>query len=209
MRQDTGLVSRSRTKAMGLQTPILGGRLKRASPLTHPSIPDSVRLGPVSGDTARIDPEEEDKMPADPKSIVRRLYEEVWNKRKLQLTSELVSPSHALHGPNFSGSSIGPEAYKREVALFIAGFPDLRFTIEDTVTEEDRVVVCWILSGTHKGEYMGTAATNKKVSLEGITIHHIANERIMDSYAIWDAWGMMQQLGVVKALGQPQSASAR
>jgi steroid delta-isomerase-like uncharacterized protein len=209
MRQDTGLVSRSRTMTMGLQTPIPGSRLKRASPLTHPSILDSVRLGPVSGGTARIDPEEEDKMPADPKSIVRRLYEEVWNKRKMQLMSELVSPSHALHGPNFSGSSIGPEAYRRHVALFVAGFPDLRFTIEDTVTEGDRVVVCWTLSGTHKGEYMGIPATNKKVSIQGITIHHIANGRIMDSYPMRDMWGMMQQLGVVDALGRPQSTSAR
>jgi steroid delta-isomerase-like uncharacterized protein len=148
-------------------------------------------------------------MPADPKSIVRRLYEEVWNKRKMQLMSELVSPSHALHGPNFSGSSIGPEAYRRHVALFVAGFPDLRFTIEDTVTEGDRVVVCWTLSGTHKGEYMGIPATNKKVSIQGITIHHIANGRIMDSYPMRDMWGMMQQLGVVDALGRPQSTSAR
>ncbi len=148
-------------------------------------------------------------MSADPKSIVRRLYEEVWNKRKLHLMGELVSPSHALHGSNISGSSIGPEAYKRQVALVVAGFPDLTFTVEDTVTEHDKVVVCWTLSGTHKGEYMGVPATNKKVSMEGITIHHIAHGRIMDSYAIRDVWGMMQQLGVVSAPGQPQSASAR
>ena len=148
-------------------------------------------------------------MSADPKSIVRRLYEEVWNKRKLHLVGELVSPSHALHGPNFSGSSIGPEAYKRVVALFVAGFPDLTFTTEDTVTEQDKVVVCWTLSGTHKGEYMGTPATNKKVSIDGITIHHIANGRIMDSYVVWDVWGMMQQFGVVKGLGEPLRVSAR
>ena len=148
-------------------------------------------------------------MPADPKSIVRRLYEEVWNKRKLHVMGELVSPSHALHGSNFSGSAIGPEAYKQQVALLVAGFPDLRFTIEDMVTEQDKVVVCWTLSGTHKGEYLGIPATNKKVSMEGITIHHIANGRIMDSYRSWDMWGMMRQLGVVKGLGEPQSASAR
>jgi len=148
-------------------------------------------------------------MSADPKSIVRRLYEEVWNKRKLHLMSELVSPSHALHGSHISGSAIGPEAYKRVVALFVAGFPDLRFTIEDTITEQDKVVVCWTLSGTHKGEYMGIPATNKKVSVEGITIHDIANGRIMDSYAMRDMWGLMQQLGAVKGLGEPQSASAR
>ena len=148
-------------------------------------------------------------MSPDNNSIVRRLYEETWNKRKLEVLSELVSPSHALHGPNFSGSSIGPEAYKRQVALFLAGFPDLRWTIEDTITEKDKVAVIWSFTGTHKGEYMGVPATNKKVSIDGITVHEIANGKIMDSYVNWDTWGLMQQLGVVSAQGKPQSASAR
>jgi steroid delta-isomerase-like uncharacterized protein len=148
-------------------------------------------------------------MPADNNSIVRRLYEEIYNKRKLEVLSELVSPSHAFHGPNFSGSSIGPDAYKRQVALFLAGFPDLRWTIEDTVIEKDKVVVLWSFTGTHKGEYRGVPATNKRVSVEGITIHEIANGKIMDSYANWDIWGLMQQLGVVPAQEKPQSASAR
>jgi steroid delta-isomerase-like uncharacterized protein len=148
-------------------------------------------------------------MSPDNNSIVRRLYEETWNKRKLEVLSELVSPSHALHGPNFSGSSIGPEAYKRQVALFLAGFPDLRWTIEDTITEKDKVAVVWSFTGTHKGEFMGISATNKKVSIDGITVHEIANGKIMDSYVNWDTWGLMQQLGVVPAQGKPQSASAR
>ena len=85
-----------------------------------------MRLGPVSGDTAKIDPEREDSMSADAKSIVRRLYEEVWNKRKTELVTELIAPSHALQSPNVSGASVGPQAYKRQVLLLIAGFPDLQ-----------------------------------------------------------------------------------
>ena len=144
-----------------------------------------------------------------PAETVRRLYEEAWNKRRLEVLSDLVSPSHALHGPNISGSSIGPEAYKRQVALFVAAFPDLRWTIEDTVTEKDKVVVVWNFTGTHKSEFMGVPATNKKVSVDGITVHEIGKGKIMDSYVNWDIWGLMQQLGVVPAQGKPQSASAR
>ncbi|HEV3375589.1 MAG TPA: ester cyclase [Candidatus Acidoferrum sp.] len=148
-------------------------------------------------------------MSPDNKAIIRRLYEEVWNKRKLEVLNELVSPSHALQGPNYSGSAIGPEAYKLRVSAFYAGFPDLHWTLEDTVAEEDKVVACWTLSGTHKGDYMGIPATNKKVSVEGITVHHITDGKIMDSYSYWDALCMMQQLGVVPALGQPKSTAAR
>ncbi len=148
-------------------------------------------------------------MSADNKTIIRRLYEEVWNKRKLEVISEIVSPSHALHGPNISGSSIGPEAYKRQFLLFLAGYSDLHFTIDDIIAEKDKVVACWTFSGTHRGDFMGIPATNKKVSMDGMTIHHVAGGKIMDSYGNWDALGMMQQLGVVPIFGQAKSLTAR
>ena len=148
-------------------------------------------------------------MSLDNKTIVRRLYEEAWNKRKLEVASGLISPSHALHGPLYTGPAIGPEVYKGQVAIFVAGFPDLRFEIEDTVAEQDKVVVCWTLSGTHKGEFMGVPATNKKVSVDGITIHVLAKGIIMDTYISLDMWGIMQQLGVVSAPGGPKTAAAR
>jgi len=148
-------------------------------------------------------------MSAENKAIVRRLYEEVWNKRKLEVVNELISPSHALQGPNIFGSSIGPEAYKRQVSRFLEGYPDLCWTIENTIAEEDKVVACWTISGTHKGDFMGVPATNKKVCVGGITIHHIAGGKIMDSHSNWDALGMMQQLGAVPALEKTKDATAR
>ena len=148
-------------------------------------------------------------MSADNKAIVRRLYEEVWNKRKFEVIDEIISPSHALQASNIFGSSIGPEAYKRNALLFFAGYPDLHWTIEDTIAEKDKVVACWTISGTHKGDYLGVPATNKKISVDGMTVHHITNGKIMDSYVSWDIWGMMQQLGVVPALGQTKSFTAR
>jgi steroid delta-isomerase-like uncharacterized protein len=147
-------------------------------------------------------------MSAENKAIVRRLYEEVWNKRKLEVVKELISPSHALQGPTIFGSSMGPEAYKRQVLRFLEGYPDLHWTIEDTIAEKDKVVACWTMSGTHEGHFMGVPATNKKVSVGGMTIHHIAGGKIMDSNINWDALGMMQQLGAFPAMGQAKDASA-
>jgi steroid delta-isomerase-like uncharacterized protein len=168
-----------------------------------------VRPGPISGDVEALIRRRRNLMPVDHKAVVRRLYEELWNNRNLEVVNEIVSPSHALHAPNISGSSIGPEAYKSQVLIFLAGYPDLRFSIEDLIAEKDRVVACWTLSGTHKGDFMGIPATNKKVSVEGMTVHNVASGKIMDSYSNWDALGMMQQLGVVPALGQAKTLTAR
>jgi steroid delta-isomerase-like uncharacterized protein len=147
-------------------------------------------------------------MTSENKAIVRRLYEEVWNKRRVELVDELMSPSHAMHNNHVPDSCIGPEAYKREVARFMTGFPDLRFTVEDMLAESDKVAVGWTISGTHKGEFRGISPTGRKVSVEGITINHIADGKIMDSYISVDYLGLMQQLGVAPAFGPSKGASA-
>jgi steroid delta-isomerase-like uncharacterized protein len=148
-------------------------------------------------------------MSMDTKAIVRRLYEDVWNKRKLEIVSTLFSPSHALRDNNSSGSSVGPEAYKAVVANYLSAFPDLRFLVEDTVAEKDKLVASWTISGTHAGEFMGVRPTNKKVSVEGITIHYLANGKIIDSYVSWDALGLMRQLGAIPPRAQPKGAASR
>lgn len=148
-------------------------------------------------------------MSVDAKAIVRRLYEEVWNKRKLDVVSDLLSPSHAVRDNNSSGSSVGPEAYKVQVAMYLSAFPDLRFVVEDTVAEKDKFVASWTISGTHKGEFMGVRPTLKKVSIEGITIHYLANGKIIDSNIIWDALGLLRQLGAFPALAKPKGAASR
>jgi steroid delta-isomerase-like uncharacterized protein len=148
-------------------------------------------------------------MSAENKAIVRRLYGEVWNARRTEVVNEIISLSHALHGTITEGSAIGPEAYKATVTRFLTGFPDLRFSIDDMFGEDEKLVVSWNISGTHKGEFMGIPATNKKVSADGITIHHIVNGKIMDSYASLDVLGMIRQLGVAPPLGQAKDAAAR
>jgi steroid delta-isomerase-like uncharacterized protein len=148
-------------------------------------------------------------MPIDTKAIVRRLYEDVWNKRKLEVVSTLFSPSHALRDNNSPGSSVGPEAYRAVVAKYLSAFPDLRFLVEDMVAEKDKLVASWTISGTQKGEFMGIRPTNKKVSVEGITIHYLANGKIIDSYVSWDALGLMRQLGAIAALAEPKGAASR
>jgi steroid delta-isomerase-like uncharacterized protein len=146
---------------------------------------------------------------SDNEAIVRRLYSEAWNKRKLDVVSQIISPSHGLQAPTLSGSSVGPEAYKSQISVFLAAFPDLRFTIEDTVVDKDNVVARWTFTGTHKGKFMGVSATNAKVSVDGMTLHHLAGGKIIDSFTNWDALGMLRQLGALPAGAEAKTLVAR
>ena len=148
-------------------------------------------------------------MSADNKSVIRRLYGEVWNKRRLEVLEEIISPSHALHDPNIPDAMIGPEAYARQVTRFVRAFPDLRFTVEDTVSENDMIAVSWVITGTHKGEFWGVPATGRQITMEGITINHITDGKIMDSDVSLDSLGLMRQLGAFPAVEKSKGTSAR
>jgi steroid delta-isomerase-like uncharacterized protein len=131
------------------------------------------------------------------KTIVRRLYQEVWNERKVEVADELISPSHALVDPNTSGAQTGPAAYKEQVMRLVSAFPDLKFKVHDMICEKDKVVAVWTISGTHKGAYNGLAATDKNVSVEGVTIHQIAAGKILDSLVSWDTLGLLKKIGAI------------
>jgi steroid delta-isomerase-like uncharacterized protein len=134
-------------------------------------------------------------MPMENRAIVRRLYEEVWNNHRFELLDELMCPSHAIQGPVVFSSEVGPAAYKLHILKFLKVFPDMRMTIEDIFGENEKFVVAWTLSGTHGGEFMGIPATHKKVSVDGVAIHHVVEGKVIDSFANWDVLGITKQLG--------------
>jgi steroid delta-isomerase-like uncharacterized protein len=141
-------------------------------------------------------------VPLSNKTIVRRLYQEVWNERRLKVADELISTSHALADPNTSGAQTGPEAYKAQVRRLVSAFPDLKLKVQDMICDKDKVVAAWTISGTHKGEYNGITATNKKVAVEGITIHQIADGKILDSLVSWDMLGLLKKIGAIVTVGK-------
>ena len=55
----------------------------------------------------------------------------------------------------------------------------------------------YTITGTHKGEFQGIAATGRTIKITGIAIHRIADGKIVEIWANWDALSLMQQLGEV------------
>jgi steroid delta-isomerase-like uncharacterized protein len=92
------------------------------------------------------------------------------------------------------------EAVKQFHAYLFAAFPDAQRTVEDQLTDDQNVVTRWTASATHQGEFMGVAPTGKRVTMTGISIHRIADGKIVEEWQQWDSLGLMQQLGVVPTL---------
>ena len=132
------------------------------------------------------------------KTVSRRLFEEVWNKGNLAVLNELIANDHVNSGPGtLPGLPTGPEGAKQFITMYRNAFPDLRFTIDEQISEGDKVVTRWTAHGTHKGELLGIPATGKSSTVTGISIDRIVNGKIVESWGIFDQFGMMQQLGVI------------
>ena len=132
------------------------------------------------------------------KELTRRAYEAL-NRRDWAAFDELAAADIVLH---YASMTIqGLEAYKQFLTMYYNAFPDLQFTIEDMIAEEDMVVVRQTGSGTHQGELMGIPPTGKHVTVSGIAMIRISNGNGVEEWFIGDDLGLLQQLGVVPAPG--------
>jgi steroid delta-isomerase-like uncharacterized protein len=127
------------------------------------------------------------------KALVRRFYEEVYNRGNLAVLPELLAPSFVAH-LTADPRANGPIGIKQALARLLTAFPDLFVTIEGQTAEGDQVVTRWTLQGTHRGEWRGIAPTRKRVSMAGITIFRLAGDRIVESWETADELGLLQQI---------------
>jgi steroid delta-isomerase-like uncharacterized protein len=78
-------------------------------------------------------------------------------------------------------------------------FPDLHWTLHDTVVEDDRVVSLSSWTGTHRGPFMGIPPTGRSVAVEAWTLDRYRDGRLTESRIIMDIAGMLIQLGLIPA----------
>jgi steroid delta-isomerase-like uncharacterized protein len=136
----------------------------------------------------------------DNKALARQAYE-MLNQRNLALAGELYAPDIVDH--NASRNIQGIDAFKQFLSMYLTASPDLHFTIEDQVAEGDKVATRYMAGGTHLGPFMGIPPTGKHVIATGMSIIRVANGKIVEEWANGDDLGLLQQLGVVPAPGQP------
>jgi steroid delta-isomerase-like uncharacterized protein len=129
---------------------------------------------------------------SDNKQVIRKLYNEGFNTGDVDLMKALVAD-------DFQGSrgEKGPDEFVASIASLRKGFPDVRFTIEDLIAEEDRVAVRWRFEATHSGPFAGTPATGKAVTQTANVIYQLRDGRITRAWQQVDRLGLLQQIGAV------------
>lgn len=136
-------------------------------------------------------------MPAEEnKVLIRRAYEELWNKRNTDMVDELVAEDFLNHAAP-PDRRRGRQSLKDVVRMFESAFPDFRYEVEDVISEGEKVAVRDVFTGTHQGDFMGIPATGSRVKMEAIHIYRFSEGRLAEHWVARDDLGMMRQLGAV------------
>jgi steroid delta-isomerase-like uncharacterized protein len=138
------------------------------------------------------------------KALVRRFLAAL-GAQDLTAVDDVLSSDYTLHMVGLPQPVQGLAAWKETISAYFAAFPDLEVELEDEIAEGDRVVIRYAWRGTHRGDFMGIAATGRMVRVPGTIVFRVAGDRVAEEWHLDDALGLLQQLGAVP---QPHAAIA-
>lgn len=133
----------------------------------------------------------------DLRTLLHRFIDEVVNAQDLdRAMTELVDENFVELNP-LPGQGPGRAGLADVLAMMFAGFPDLHWTIHDTLVEDDRIMGFSTWTGTHQGEFMGIPATGRTATVETWTLDRYRDGIFVESRIIMDVAGLLGQLGAL------------
>ena len=131
------------------------------------------------------------------KELIRRWFEEVWNKGRAEAIEEMFDKNGIAHGLSDDPANPikGPQGYRPFYDGLRQAFPNIVVVVEDMVAEGDKVAARCSVRAKHEGEFLGRAATQAPVEFTGITIVRVDNGKIVEAWNNFDFMTMYKQVG--------------
>ncbi len=129
-------------------------------------------------------------------AIVSGFIEEVLNQGNIDATDKFFHEDMVEQVP-FPGQGPGIEGLKGVLRDMRAAFPDMHWTIEEQLSDADRVLTRFEWTGTHEGAFLGVPASGRAVRVWGMVIDRVQDGKIKESRIIMDALGLMMQIGAI------------
>jgi len=145
------------------------------------------------------------------KELVRRHFEEIFNRMNLTVCDEIMAEDFVEHAvapfaQTAPGRVNGPQAMRGTAEWLLAQFPDLHMTIEATIAEGDTVAVRILSEGTNLGSINGVVPpTGKRFSARQSHWFRVADDKLVEHWATREDLPAMVQLGIIQPPGRPPS----
>jgi steroid delta-isomerase-like uncharacterized protein len=124
--------------------------------------------------------------------------EDALNTHNAKKLAEIYAPDAVTGGPTPEGwkEVKAREAMEKSHTELFAGFPDFKLTTTRVFQKGDVVVHEWHASGTQKGDFRGTKASNKSMNLRGASVYVIGDDGLIKSeHNYFDHMTVRTQIG--------------
>lgn len=135
-------------------------------------------------------------------SLFRRIIEEGFTRQEFDVIDEVISPGIVEHQ---RGMGAGPEGVKRSIAYLHSVFPDFTLTVEDMISDGNKVWARLRAVGTQQGPHMGIPPTGKPIDIAVIDICRFVDGRMVEHWGVPDRFSIMEQLGMLSMPKPPQA----
>jgi len=127
------------------------------------------------------------------KDIVKKYYEELWNKQNRDYIDTLLDDNIKFHG-SLNIQTFGKKAFEEYMNLVLKGIPNLYHGIEIMVEENETIAVKAIYNGTHSGELLNYKATNNRIKYSGASFFKFKDNKIESIWVLGDLTTLKRQL---------------
>jgi hypothetical protein len=124
----------------------------------------------------------------DDETLVRRLFEQVWNQHNAEAAKEIVADHYTSIENQAFDSTPGPTIVAAEVELYDSLYGDLRFHIDRMFTGGDTIVTIWKATGISKQVFFTNRkgeTVPKSLEAEGVSLSQVTDNRITAHRFLW------------------------
>jgi len=136
-------------------------------------------------------------MTTEKNKLTMRRFTEFINTASESMAAELISPNAVFHVPGRGDPIRGPSGYLAVIAMMRGGFPDIQWTLEELIAEDDRVAARFTMRGTHQGPFFGVPPTSKQIEVQAMNFYRFSRGQIVEERGQPDLLGLLQQIGAV------------
>jgi steroid delta-isomerase-like uncharacterized protein len=134
------------------------------------------------------------------KALVRRWFEEVWNRGRAEAIDEMFAEDGIAHGlSDAAGEPLrGPAGFRPFFSSFREAFPDIEVVVEDVIAEGDKLAARCSVRAKHQGDTLGFRATGRPIEITGMTFARVRDGKIVEAWNNFDFMALFQQLGALQ-----------
>lgn len=137
-----------------------------------------------------------------PYHVMRRIFEEGFAAGNASVVDELCSPSLVEH--QFGLSATGEQArehVKAAIRDVHSAVPDIRFTIEDSAEQGDKIWVRVRALGTATGPFFGPPS-NRPIDITVFDLARVVDGQIVEHWGVPDRFALLAQTGLLDQLAR-------